>query len=879
MQQLPWAAYLLAAPMWFGEVLVPAPDGPGTPPAARADEPLYKGKPLSHWVGLLKEEDALDREEAVEVIAGAGPAAKAALPALAGLLKDASPPVRFKAAVAVWKVGRQGKEAAPALVEVLKDPRNGSRLLAAQTAAEIGPDAKDTAPHLVTALADKDPRLRRRAAEALEQLGADAAPALAAGLGHGEASVRRLCAAVLGRLPPAAAKAAGPALTTALDDRDGQVRVAAAVALWRLGRRGDDAVPALVELVADPDKNVRQEAAGQLCWITPRPKEAARGFAALLKDPDPFLRVQGAAGLWDMHQDVDEVRPALLAVLKDPALGFARVRALELAVRMGPEAKLALPVLLDELGSSGANRLPIGDAVSRIGADAVPPLVERLKGKDFNTTMMAGFGLAAVGAESVAPLRKLLDHPDAHVRLTVVRSLGHIGPDARAAAPAVADAIRGDKDPGVRITAAQSLGLIGPDAREAATPALLAALKDKDAVLRSAALIALRQVRAEGNELSAALDEAAKDSDGNVRYWAIDLRWRLDGNDRRAVAALAEMLKEKPMRPAAMAGLGRFGDRAGADPAVAAALKGAVPRMAEALKDPNPLARRHAARDLSRLGPLAKEALPALAEALADKDPDTRIAAADAIQALGGDGKSVAEALLNDLKAADFTAALRANEALRRFGPGAKAAVPALRELLKDQLPDRRTVAAETLYAVDPAQREVGVQVLLESLPSSSGFSRVRVALALCRLDGVKPRYLDALTVCLTDADWGVRHEAVLALAHIGPDAKAALPALESVLGDEMPYNRLHAARALWKVSGRPQPAVVALAAATKDPTSAELRRQAAELLAEMGPDGKGAVPALAAALRETNPTVRAAAAEALQKINPQAAAKAGAPR
>ena len=43
MQQLPWAAYLLAAPMWFGEVLVPAPDGPGTPPAARADEPLYKG--------------------------------------------------------------------------------------------------------------------------------------------------------------------------------------------------------------------------------------------------------------------------------------------------------------------------------------------------------------------------------------------------------------------------------------------------------------------------------------------------------------------------------------------------------------------------------------------------------------------------------------------------------------------------------------------------------------------------------------------------------------------------------------------------------------------------------------------------------------------
>ena len=66
-----------------------------------SEEPLAQGKPLRYWIDQLKDDDVLTREEAIEVLAELGPAAKEAVPALRRFLKDEQATVRFRAAVAL----------------------------------------------------------------------------------------------------------------------------------------------------------------------------------------------------------------------------------------------------------------------------------------------------------------------------------------------------------------------------------------------------------------------------------------------------------------------------------------------------------------------------------------------------------------------------------------------------------------------------------------------------------------------------------------------------------------------------------------------------------------------------------------------------------
>src|SRR2546430_1077032 len=69
-----------ARPRLFAACLLPMLAWVGF--AAGPDQPLYQGKPLDFWLAQLKDDDALAREEAIAVLADAGPAAETALPAL-----------------------------------------------------------------------------------------------------------------------------------------------------------------------------------------------------------------------------------------------------------------------------------------------------------------------------------------------------------------------------------------------------------------------------------------------------------------------------------------------------------------------------------------------------------------------------------------------------------------------------------------------------------------------------------------------------------------------------------------------------------------------------------------------------------------------------
>jgi HEAT repeat protein len=83
--------------------------------------------------------------------------------------------------------------------------------------------------------------------------------------------------------------------------------------------------------------------------------------------------------------------------------------------------------------------------------------------------------LGRIGAAAVPALVEVLADPNPVVRRRAAQALARIGPDARDAVPDLIVALQ-DRNEEVRKSAARALGQIGPDAR-AAIPALMDELK------------------------------------------------------------------------------------------------------------------------------------------------------------------------------------------------------------------------------------------------------------------------------------------------------------------------------------------------------------------------------------------------------------------
>lgn len=88
---------------------------------AKSTEPQYDGRSLSSWVSDLKGAAPLTRTTAAYALAGMGPAAKPAVPALIEALGDEISAVRFPVAYALGEIGEGAAEAVPALEKLLDD--------------------------------------------------------------------------------------------------------------------------------------------------------------------------------------------------------------------------------------------------------------------------------------------------------------------------------------------------------------------------------------------------------------------------------------------------------------------------------------------------------------------------------------------------------------------------------------------------------------------------------------------------------------------------------------------------------------------------------------------------------------------------------------
>lgn len=113
---------LAAVALLAGLVLVAAPaEAQRTARKAKSTEPQYDGRSLSSWVSDLKGAAPLTRTTAAYALAGMGPAAKPAVPALIEALGDEVSAVRFPVAYALGEIGEGATDAVPALEKLLDD--------------------------------------------------------------------------------------------------------------------------------------------------------------------------------------------------------------------------------------------------------------------------------------------------------------------------------------------------------------------------------------------------------------------------------------------------------------------------------------------------------------------------------------------------------------------------------------------------------------------------------------------------------------------------------------------------------------------------------------------------------------------------------------
>jgi HEAT repeat protein len=246
---------------------------------------------------------------------------------------------------------------------------------------------------------------------------------------------------------------------------DGVLVLGSAEETKRLTRGGRDALPVLIELLRHPQSWIRAEAAMALAMMGEDARPAGSFLRKALHDEHPVVRGDATHALARVGLPV-ETEPLLIELLGD---GEKYVR---------------------EMAALGLHVLGCPDA-------AIDPLRRALRDPDEGVRDHAVWALGSAGdrgGPAVPDLAALLAVEDA--RFGVIRSLGRIGPAARAAVPALIELARDPRDPRVL----QTLGEIGDPRAE---PVLRAAARSTYPEIRDAAGWSLQRIekaRAEGLE-------------------------------------------------------------------------------------------------------------------------------------------------------------------------------------------------------------------------------------------------------------------------------------------------------------------------------------------------------------------------------------------
>jgi HEAT repeat protein len=179
----------------------------------------------------------------------------------------------------------------------------------------------------------KTPSLRADAMRSVGSFGPQAAsalPQLISALQDSDGQVRIAAAWAISQVAPSTNEATVKALERALSDTDPRVRSIAAVALRQIGPGAADAIPQLIACLDDPVAFVRAPAADALGAIGPaaRPAVAPLSKRLLVKDEQVFVLRSMAYALGNIGPDARSAIPALEEALKMVRVSYAAQSAI-----------------------------------------------------------------------------------------------------------------------------------------------------------------------------------------------------------------------------------------------------------------------------------------------------------------------------------------------------------------------------------------------------------------------------------------------------------------------------------------------------------------------------------------------------------------------
>ena len=859
---------------------------------------------LPELSGLLQDENWFVRDSAIEALVVAGDPA-AATP-IEKLLEAPDPFTRARAASALGRLNSTAT--VPSLIKVLQDGSPQVRRAAAAALGEL--KASPAADNLIALLKDQDAGVRAAAAVSLGRIGdTRAAASVEAALENGADDEWRYAGALcrLGKHEYL------NRLTSALKSPYRETRAEAFAFLMDLA--DPRSLPALAEAMRP---GVQDHTSGTLPaaatsdllllrvayargLVRFEGTEARDALISLTEDPEPAVRVAAVSSLAARARFAGSADPAaigaLVALLKREQ-SSAVVEAVTAALPSFDRDKVS-DSLLAAIDTDPKSAARIREALKSVDI-TVEKLAPALKSNDVSTQIAALDKLERLRdpGTTQALIDLLEGSSDTRVRVRAAASLGALR-DRRATESLIAAARAPQTE--VRVAAITALGKIGD---YSAADTLLEASRDNNSAVREAAATALGALGVTVERVSADLSN----SNWQVRAAAIASLARL--GDTRAVPGIVALLRDPNPRVRAEAtrALSVFGDARAVDPLI------------DALGDQNADVRLGAATSLAvfkqprAIGPLTAllgdrdaSVSAAAAESLARMDDSAVIrrlveslsssdwhVRARAAQVLAGVPTAAASggaigALVNAMRDRDLVVRYYAGEAL--VGIGASAVHDLMSLLQSPQQNDRARVARVLIRIGSPA-----VAPLIAAVRDKSGpvESRADAALILGRLGD--PAAIDALAQLLEDERYQLREAGSRALSQIGepavdrlilvtkssdrlislgkpsvaPSREAAIQALGAIgtpavvdvlikaLSDPASGIRNAAVKALGET--RSELAVAPLMMVLLDESSS-LRSPAAAALARLG---RIALPGLTTALRDTRPSVRVLAAQAL---------------
>ncbi|MCB9789010.1 MAG: HEAT repeat domain-containing protein, partial [Deltaproteobacteria bacterium] len=482
----------------------------------------------------------------------------------------------------------------------------------------------------------------------------------------------------------------------------------------------------------------------------------------------------------------------------------------------------------------------LGPAAAELGA---ADLVSRLGDRHPDVVTAAGEALRAMGEEALPALIAGLDGTARFVSQRLLPALALHGP---AAAQALAGAL-GHGVAQIRARALEGLVVLGRPGATAAREAVAALMEDPASEVRSAAREVLDFI--DGKQALSSREAGPMP---------------IEGFDREALGA--EVLAKAKLDQEWLAGAVRDGRvMVRRNAAVALGVTGhgreATTALGLALKDGMPEVRRVAASALGTLAAKDAGAAVALVPALADPVERVAEAAREAFAGLGPSGVPALVAALDSGRAAVVDAALAA---LVAHG---EAAVEPLVEVLGEGTVAARFQALRGLDALGVELATAARPAIEAALGHGSRDLRRAARALLDRLDGkgAGPAVFEAALMPVEGFDTGPLDGAVLEEASGAFDAEW----LSRALRDGRSAVRANAARAL-PLCAKGVEARQPLAIALKD-AEPEVRQAAAEALARLGRDDDAAIAALVPATFDATPEVGTAARRALEALGDDA--------